>query len=159
MNNTMNETKARKVHIPFISLKMVRESNQDYELSQRQIANPESAYKIFQQFGMDEEAEETMILLALDTKCKPTGLFEVSRGSLDSAIVHPREIYKRAIMANASSIILAHNHPSGDPTPSQEDIEITKRIAEAGRILGIELHDHIVIGENTYISLKEKGIF
>lgn len=80
----------------------------------------------------------------------------VSKGNLNSSIVHPREIFKRAVLNNAASIICMHNHPSGDPTPSQNDIDITKRIDEAGELMGIPLLDHVIIGDGTYISLKEK---
>jgi len=159
MNNIATETIQRKIHIPYISLKMIRESSQGYELSSRQVRSPESAYRIFQQFGMDEEPEEVMVMIALDTKCKPTGIFEVSRGELSASIAHPREIYKRALLANAANIIIAHNHPSGDPAPSQDDIDITKRISEAGKILGIKLHDHLIIGDDCYGSLREQGLF
>lgn len=78
---------------------------------------------------------------------------------MNSSIVHPREVFKLAILGNSASIILFHNHPSGDTTPSKEDINITERIKEAGKIIGIELIDHIILGdENKYTSLKEKGI-
>ena len=72
-------------------------------------------------------------------------------------IVHPREVYKEALRRSAASIICIHNHPSGDPSPSREDIEVTKRLNECGRILGIDLLDHLIIGENKFVSLKEKG--
>ncbi|SPU37942.1 DNA repair protein RadC [Lysinibacillus capsici] len=80
-------------------------------------------------------------------------------GSLNASIVHPREIFREAVKRSAASIICAHNHPSGVPTPSTEDIEVTKRIVEAGYIIGIELIDHVIIGDHQYISLKEKGYF
>jgi DNA repair protein RadC len=78
-------------------------------------------------------------------------------GSLNASIVHPREVYKEAFRRSAASIICIHNHPSGDPAPSREDIEVTKRLVECGRIIGIELLDHLIIGEHKYVSLKEKG--
>jgi DNA repair protein RadC len=81
----------------------------------------------------------------------------ISIGSLSSSIVHPREVFKSAVKCSASSVIVAHNHPSGDPTPSREDFDITRRLAEAGKIMGIELIDHLVIGHKSYCSLKEKG--
>jgi len=82
----------------------------------------------------------------------------VSIGSLDASIVHPREVYKVAILANSSSIIVCHNHPSGDPTPSREDINVTKMLKEAGELLGIPVLDHIIVGsEGAYYSLKERG--
>ncbi len=80
-------------------------------------------------------------------------------GSLNASIVHPREIFREAVKRSAASIICAHNHPSGIPTPSPEDIEVTKRIQEAGYIIGIELLDHVIIGDHQFISLKEKGYF
>ena len=80
-------------------------------------------------------------------------------GSLNVSVVHPREVFKRAILQNANSIILMHNHPSGDPTPSKEDIDMTDRLIEAGELLGIRVLDHIVIGdENNYISLKQENL-
>ena len=83
---------------------------------------------------------------------------DVSKGSLHSAIVHPREVFKTAIKRSAASIILVHNHPSGDPNPSTEDIEITRRLMEAGNLIGIEVLDHIIIGEHKYCSLKSLGL-
>jgi len=76
-------------------------------------------------------------------------------GSLNSSIVHPREVFREAVKRSAASIICAHNHPSGNPAPSPEDIEVTKRLAEAGRIVGIDLLDHIIIGDHKFLSLKE----
>lgn len=82
----------------------------------------------------------------------------VGMGTLNSVLVHPREVFKSAILSNASSIILAHNHPSGDPEPSRHDIEVTKRLAEAGNLMGIEVLDHIVVAENRYFSFREENI-
>ena len=82
----------------------------------------------------------------------------VSVGILDSSLVHPREVFKDAILASAASMIVAHNHPSGDPTPSNEDKRVTLRLAEAGQLLGIELLDHIILGDNRWVSLKERGV-
>lgn len=83
----------------------------------------------------------------------------VSIGTLTSSMVHPREVFKPAIRKNAASVILVHNHPSGDPTPSREDIEITKRLSECGQLLGIEVLDHIIIGDGSWNSLKSSGLF
>jgi DNA repair protein RadC len=101
---------------------------------------------------------EHFIVLYLDRKGGLIVKEHVSVGGLHSSIVHPREVFKTAVKRSAASIILAHNHPSGDPAPSQEDINITRRLVEAGGIMGIEVIDHVVIGENTYCSLKEKGL-
>jgi len=97
-------------------------------------------------------------LLALNTKNQVLANVQVSVGSLNASPVHPREVFKEAIRRSSAAIILIHNHPSGDPTPSREDIEVTKRLDEAGKLLGIEVFDHIVIGDKKYVSLKEKGI-
>ncbi|MNI91173.1 hypothetical protein D3C73_1487960 [compost metagenome] len=85
-------------------------------------------------------------------------MHEVSSGTLNASLVHPRETFKLAILANAASIIGCHNHPSGDPTPSPEDVEITERIRDAGSLMGIDLLDHIVLGEGSFISMKERGL-
>lgn len=95
----------------------------------------------------------------MDTKNQPIAINVVSVGTLSSSLVHPREVFKPAILSNSASIILSHNHPSGDCTPSSEDISVTARIKESGKLLGIELLDHIIIGDmDGYISVKEKGI-
>ena len=101
---------------------------------------------------------EHFIVFSLNIKNRIISTETVAIGSLNSAIVHPREIFKQAIKLGAASIIICHNHPSGDPTPSSEDISITKRIANAGEIVGIQLLDHLVIGDGSYVSMREKGI-
>jgi DNA repair protein RadC len=83
---------------------------------------------------------------------------EVSVGSLDSSIVHPREVFEEAIKNKAASVIFAHNHPSGDPEPSEDDLAITKRLVEAGKILGIEVLDHVIVTKTGFLSFKEKGL-
>ncbi|MBQ6819971.1 MAG: DNA repair protein RadC [Clostridium sp.] len=102
--------------------------------------------------------QEVLKLIMLDTKNYIIGIKDVFKGSLNSSIVHPREIFNEALKKSSSSIIICHNHPSGDPTPSKEDINITIRLKECGNILGIELLDHLIVGRNQYVSLKEKGI-
>lgn len=100
---------------------------------------------------------EILKVILLTTKNNVISVIDASVGSLNSSIVHPREVFKDAVRRSAAAIIIVHNHPSGDPTPSGEDITTTKRINEAGKILGINLLDHIIIGENRFISLKEEG--
>lgn len=100
--------------------------------------------------------QEYFKVIYLDTKNKIIADENISIGSLNASIVHPREVFKNAVKRSANSIIAMHNHPSGDPTPSREDIKITGRIKEAGELLGITLLDHIIIGDNRYISLKEE---
>jgi len=95
----------------------------------------------------------------LDTRNKLIRMAEISIGSLDGSIVHPREVFKEAISASAASVIFVHNHPSGDTEASEDDIKLTKRLAEAGEIMGIDVLDHIIIGGNKYLSLKREGLF
>ncbi len=104
------------------------------------------------------EQREHFALLLLDTKNQVMAFPDVSIGSLNASIVHPREVFRCAISYAASSIILVHNHPSGDPSPSKEDLNVTKRLLKAGEILDIEILDHIIIGDNKYTSLKEQGM-
>ncbi|MGB8957303.1 MAG: DNA repair protein RadC [Tumebacillaceae bacterium] len=103
------------------------------------------------------ERKEHFVVLHLDTQHRLIGEEVASIGSLDASIVHPREIFKTALKRSSASIICLHNHPSGDPTPSFADVEVTRRLVEAGELLGVQVLDHIVIGENRYCSLKEKG--
>lgn len=119
--------------------------------------SPERVIKVAKDFlRMHEDSEEYMYMLCMNTKLELTSVFEISHGNVNSSIVGTREIFQKALLANAVSIILMHNHPSGDPKPSREDIEVTKRLVEAGKILGVQVLDHIIIGEEC-VSLKEKG--
>jgi DNA repair protein RadC len=103
--------------------------------------------------------KEYFLAIMLDTRSQLIRVAEISVGSLDASVVHPREVFREAISASAASVIFAHNHPSGDPTPSEDDIKLTKRLAEAGDITGIDVLDHIIIGDNKYLSLKREGLF
>lgn len=121
------------------------------------IRSPEDASVLLMD-RMRHLKKEHFVCLFLDTKHRVIGQETLSIGSLDTAIVHPREVFKSAIQFSSSSILCAHNHPSGDPTPSREDIDLTKRLADAGELVGIELLDHIIIGDQRFISLKERGL-
>lgn len=102
-------------------------------------------------------SQEHFVCLYLNTKNQVLHRQTVFVGSLNASIVHPREVFREAFRRSAASLICFHNHPSGDPTPSREDIEVTKRLAECGKMLGIDMLDHIIIGDQKFISLKEKG--
>lgn len=117
----------------------------------------DDVYRAFQQRYEQADREEFLAVL-VDNKNSMLGYNVVSVGSLTSALVHPREVYKPAILANAASVILVHNHPSGDPAPSPEDMEITKRLKETGEVLGIKVLDHIVIGDGRYFSFSDRGL-
>ena len=108
---------------------------------------------------LKSKKKEYFLALLLDTRSQLIKVAEISVGSLDSSIVHPREVFKEAVSASAASVIFAHNHPSGDPEASGDDINLTKRLAEAGEIMGIDVLDHVIIGERRYLSLKREGLF
>lgn len=101
--------------------------------------------------------KEHFVCLFLNTKNQVLAQETLSMGSLNASLVHPREVFRSAIKRSSASIICAHNHPSGDPTPSREDIDLTKRLVEAGNLIGIDVLDHVIIGDHTYVSLKEQG--
>lgn len=103
--------------------------------------------------------KEYFLALLLDTRNQLIRVAEISVGSLDSSVVHPREVFKEAVLASAASVIFVHNHPSGDPEASEDDIKLSKRLAEAGELMGIDVLDHIIIGDKKYLSLKREGLF
>lgn len=151
------EEKEKKVpakRVDIVSLRMVKETSLLYK--DRSIRSPQDGYKLFKQF-LGELDREYFVVMCLDVKNQPTAINVCHIGSLNASIVHPREVMKTAILSNSCSILVSHNHPSGRPEPSREDIDVTKRLAEAANILGIELMDHLIIGEDTFVSLKEKG--
>lgn len=149
-----SEKKVPAKRVDIVSLRMVKESSLLYK--ERNIRSPQDGYKLFKQF-LGELDREYFVVMCLDVKNQPTAINVCHIGSLNASIVHPREVMKIAIMSNSASIIVFHNHPSNNPTPSQEDIEVTTRLKEAGLILGIELMDHLIVCEDSFISLKEKG--
>lgn len=102
--------------------------------------------------------KEVFFGIHLNTKNFLLKCEEISVGSLSANIVHPREVFKSAVEISAAGIILAHNHPSGDPSPSEEDVKLTKRLAEAGEVMGIKVLDHVIIGDKKFVSLKEQGV-
>ena len=103
--------------------------------------------------------KEHFLVLCLDTRNRLIDRKLVSTGSLDTSVVHPREVFKEAISSCAASVIFAHNHPSGDPEPSKEDVDLTKRLARAGEILGIDVLDHIIVCDEGFVSLKARNLF
>jgi len=117
-----------------------------------------SPLQIFELFSfLNQETKEYFITLHLDGKNRIVCIDEVSVGSLNQSIVHPREVFKTALLSSAAAIVLIHNHPSGDPLPSREDREITRRLKEGGELLGIRVLDHIIVGES-YLSFVEMGL-
>jgi len=127
------------------------------ELKNIDIKDPESVVKAIRA-SIKDKAKEHFKLILLNPRNKIIGISTISVGTLNASLVHPREVFKDAITHSAASVVLAHNHPSGDPEPSEDDITITKRLIEAGKILGIEVMDHIIIAKNGFFSFKEKGL-
>jgi DNA repair protein RadC len=154
-NELFSEKTVPAKRVDIVSIKMVKESSLLYK--DRKVSSPNDAYKLIKEFLECADREE-LIVCSLDTKNQPTTINVVSIGTLNSSLVHPREVFKVAILSNAASIIIAHNHPSGHPEPSTEDINITNRLKECGKLLGIDVIDHIIIGTERFVSLKEKGI-
>ncbi|WP_285765865.1 DNA repair protein RadC [Peribacillus sp. SI8-4] len=146
---------AKAIHI-LASVELGRRMNQLNDQDRYVIRSPEDGANYCME-DMRFLSQEHFVCLYLNTKNQVLQKTTIFIGSLNASIVHPREVFKEAFKRSAASIICLHNHPSGDPTPSREDIEVTKRLVECGRIIGIEVLDHIIIGEHKYVSLKEKG--
>ena len=136
-------------------LELARRLSKSDALKHLSFTSPASIAEYYME-DMRHQKQEHMKLLMLNTKTMLIGESNISKGTVNASLISPRELFIEALERNAVSIILLHNHPSGDPTPSREDILITKRICEAGNLIGIELLDHIIIGNNCYISFVEK---
>lgn len=137
---------------PKFRIELVREGS--LSVPDKKLSSPTAVYALAKDLvgGLDREA---FYIITLNQKNNVIGVNLVSMGSLSAAIVHPREVYKMAVLQNAASIIAFHNHPSGDTEPSKEDIQITRKLVEAGEVLGITFLDHIVVGEGRFLSMFE----
>lgn len=153
-NNNQKYTPAKRIQV--IGLRMVREAS-SILYPGRRIHKPQDAADLFRQFVGDCD-REAFCILCLNTKNEPTAIHLVSTGTLNASLVHPRETFKLAILANSAAIIACHNHPSGHADPSPQDIELTERLRKSGCLLGIDLLDHIILGHGCFISMKEKGL-
>lgn len=127
------------------------------DLGEYSIRDPEGLVRAVRR-GIQDKAKEHFKLVLLNTRNKITGVSTISVGTLNASLVHPREVFRSAIAHSASSIILVHNHPSDDPEPSDDDLTLTRRLADAGRLMGIEVLDHIIITSRGYTSFKQKGL-
>ncbi len=140
--------------IPVVSIRLVREKSNPY--AEKHIDDARAAYNLFRSLVEDRD-RENLWLACLDTKNRVNCLAQIAVGSLNAAIVHPREVFKTALLANAATVIVLHNHPSGDPAPSAEDKAITKRLVEAGQLLGVRVLDHIIVGDGEFYSFADQG--
>ena len=143
-------------NIPSVKVQLVRDCIIKTEI-RPVITSPDTVSEIMQPF-CELHCEEHFYCLFLSTKNRINGIHEVSIGTLNAAVVHPREVFKAAILSNSAAVILVHNHPSGDPSPSPEDIQLTRQLVEAGKLLDMPVLDHVIIGNRRYSSLKERGI-
>ena len=134
----------------------VKEDITNYLKTNQRYTSPSQVYETFT-FLM-QETKEMFLTLHLDGKNRIICIDLVSIGSLNQSIVHPRHVFQTALISNAAAIICVHQHPSGDPSPSSEDIAITRRLKEAGEIMGIKILDHIIIGDGQYLSFVERGL-
>ena len=142
-------------YIPVYKVQLVRERT--LIVPEKQVKSPQDAADVLREYLKGADREH-FVALHLNAKLVIVGIETVSVGILDASLVHPREVFKAAILNNAASIIVGHNHPSGYPTYSSDDVGVTRRLVEAGKILGIPVEDHVIIGEgNRYCSLREEG--
>lgn len=151
-------TPTRPYTIPGFRIALVREPG--VKLAERpQLRDCAAAAPVLAQYIGDADREMFVVAL-LTVRHRVLGLHTVSVGCLTSSLVHPREVFKPAILASAAALILAHNHPSGDPEPSAEDVALTRRLVSAGQLLGIDVLDHLILGEaGRYVSLRQRGVW
>ncbi|HII00477.1 TPA: JAB domain-containing protein [Methanosarcinaceae archaeon] len=149
----IGEAKASQISAVF---ELARRLETFVEEPKRKVRSPKDVYTLMYP-KMREQKKEKFITLYLDTKNQILKEETVSIGSLNASIVHPREVFKSALLESSASVIMIHNHPSGDPSPSREDILVTEKLVEGGKLLGIDVLDHIIIGDGKYVSLKDEG--
>lgn len=146
------------MRITTYKLELVKEKATNYGSKEFNVTSPEHVVDfLIDVCKLDKQSEEVLGLICLDTKCKIIGYHEVSRGTLNSSLIHPREIFKRALLNNANSIMLTHNHPSGSTEPSGADKKVTEKIKTIGEMMGISLLDHIIVGDGQYYSFRESS--
>ena len=138
----------------FYHIKLIKEGQPSYGDA---IRGADDAAAFFQK-RIGNSVQEQFVAIFINIRNIPIGWREISRGTVSSNLVHPREVFLPAIKLAASALIVAHNHPSGQTEPSFEDKEVTRRLKEAGKVLGIELLDHLIVSENSFTSLKEQGV-
>lgn len=147
-----------KAHVIFSKIMLVREKVESYDINGFILTPYDAFVAITKITGIQYEAQEVFGIFVLDSRNMLQSSHEIGRGSLNASMAHAREIFKVAILYNAASIVCYHNHPSGDPTPSPEDIRHTQNLLKVSEVLGIGIYDHIIIGDRCYMSFREKGL-
>jgi len=141
--------KPKTTYCPLYECQLVRCKALAYEVGQ--MNSTDNAQRVVRELTrpvLENSTTEKFMIVSVDTKLKPIGLHEITSGTLDASLVHPREVFQPAMLANASGIFLVHNHPSGDLTPSRQDREVTDRLRKCGELLGIQVFDHIIVGHS-----------
>ncbi|NLW46613.1 MAG: DNA repair protein RadC [Firmicutes bacterium] len=145
--------------INIYTLKQIRTGRRRFDLEGLQITSPFVCYQVLQYLlDLKSEPVERFGIIALNTKHKIVGVHIIGNGTIDKIYIEPRQVYMAALMNNAKAIIAFHCHPSGDATPSRDDLILTQRLKKAGKIMCIELLDHLITGEGDYVSLREEGL-
>lgn len=153
-NRYHGEKKMPAKRVDIVTVKLVKESSLMYK--RRRIGCPEHGYEIFKDF-LEDLDREAFVVICLDTKNQPVSVNVAHIGNINSSVVSMTCVMRVAILSNAASIMVAHNHPSGCPEPSEQDIAVTRGLQQASELMGIRLLDHLIIGDNNFISLKEEG--
>jgi len=160
MNNNLTlplfTEKEKTTSVPLYSVRLVRESSITF--MHPAIKSADIAYDFLCNIGLPDKASEEFYALYLNTKNQIIGVEMISRGTLNASLVHPREVFKGALLANANSIMVAHNHPSGNTEPSNADIKVTELLVKAGELLDVQVLDHLVVGDKGYYSFRERGL-
>ena len=156
----MAETTASQEGAAVLSLKLVRERPAGYADLHGMVTSPDTAVELFERiFGLSELAEETLCMVTLDTRHHPIGFWKVATGSINENVVHPREVFKRALLTNAHAVALAHNHPSGDPSFSPQDRRCARRLHKAGNLIGVKVLDFLAVGsDGSHESAAKQGL-
>ena len=137
-------------------VRLVKESSIQYEYDKKSLNNHQAVAKMLNEiFDLENRCEEHLVMLALDTKLKVVGAFDIHAGTAKASLVSAKSVFTRAMLCNANSIIIAHNHPSGAIDPSKDDVDVTRTIEKAGKILDIRLLDHLIIGDGDCYSFKQ----
>jgi len=152
----VGQAKATQIKAVFELARRLNEEKNAHK-SRETVKSPQDVVRIIGS-SLKDEKREHFLIITLDTRNHLIETHTISIGSLDSSIVHPREVFHPAIMDHAASVILIHNHPSGNPEPSEEDTKLTKQLLNSGQTLGIEILDHIIVGDNSYFSMKDRNL-
>jgi DNA repair protein RadC len=142
----------------FTRCALIREESPPWLVGEsKKFCGPKDVARLMKAAGYTDSPQEHFVAFLVDARHELVGMIEVSRGTIDASLVHPREVFRAAILANAAAILVAHNHPSGDIKSSSDDREVTRKLQSAGELIGIALLDHVIVGSGGYVALRENG--